>query len=138
MPLVRNLVSSPQSMDPLDRWEGCWAPYDKDTYATVLSFLAPEDVVLDFGAGDLHLARRLARVAQRMIAWEQNPSLLARAHPEARALPNLQVICTDARHEAVPEGVTAAALLMRHCTHFALSVQKLQATGCRRPITNAS
>jgi hypothetical protein len=30
-----------------------------------------------------------------------------------------------------------AVLLMRHCTHYALYVEKLRAAGCRRLITNA-
>jgi rubredoxin len=33
--------------------------------------------------------------------------------------------------------VTVAVLLMRHCTHYALYVEKLRAAGCRRLITNA-
>ncbi len=33
--------------------------------------------------------------------------------------------------------MTVAVLLMRHCTHYALYVEKLRAAGCRRLITNA-
>lgn len=137
MTLVDDPNLSVQSGDPLDPWEALWAPYDESSYAAVLSYLAPDDVVLEIGAGDLRLAQRLARVAQRVIAWERDPNLLARVDLKAGTLPNLQVNCTDARHEPVPAGVTVAVLLMRHCTHFALYVQKLRAAGCRRLITNA-
>jgi hypothetical protein len=49
----------------------------------------------------------------------------------------LIVVCTDARSEPVLPGVTVAVLLMRHCTHYALYVEKLRAAGCQRLITNA-
>jgi hypothetical protein len=49
----------------------------------------------------------------------------------------LIAVCTDARIEPVPPGVTVAVLLMRHCTHYALYVEKLRAAGCRRLVTNA-
>jgi hypothetical protein len=49
----------------------------------------------------------------------------------------LIVVCTDARTAPVPPGVTVAVLLMRHCTHYALYVEKLRATGCQRLVTNA-
>jgi hypothetical protein len=49
----------------------------------------------------------------------------------------LIVVCTDARTAPVPPGVTVAVLLMRHCTHYALYVEKLRAAGCRRLVTNA-
>ena len=42
-------------------WEAQWAPYDDDTYARALDFVPPGAVVLDIGAGDLRLARRLAK-----------------------------------------------------------------------------
>ena len=64
-----------------------------------------------------------------------NPHLLAAAF---RPLPaNLVAVVADARTEPVPAGVTVAVLLMRHCTHYALYVEKLRAAGCRRLITNA-
>ena len=36
-----------------------------------------------------------------------------------------------------PDDVTVAVLLMRHCTHFQLYVEKLKVIGCSRLITNA-
>lgn len=117
----------------LDPWEAQWAPYDDATYAAVLAAIEPSDVVLDIGAGDLRLARQMARVARRVIAWEVQPHLLKRDD----LTPNVIVRCTDARMETVPPGVTVAVLLMRHCTHYALYVAKLRAAGCRRLITNA-
>ena len=121
--------------EPLDTWEARWSPYDETTYATVLTAVGPQDVVLDIGAGDLRLARRLAGVARHVIAWELQPDLLARA---PRLLPdNLTPVVTDARAEPVPAGVTVAVLLMRHCQHYALYVSKLRAAGCQRLLTNA-
>ena len=122
-------------IEPLDTWEARWAPYDDATYAAVLTVVGPQDVVLDIGAGDLRLARRLASVVRQVIAWELQPDLLARA---PRPLPaNLTPVVADARTEPVPAGVTVAVLLMRHCQHYALYVRKLRAAGCHRLITNA-
>lgn len=121
--------------DTLDRWEGAWAPYDEASYAAVLAAIGPDDVVLDIGAGDLRLARRLAGIARRVVAWEINPKLLAGAFGEAED--NLTVACCDARSQPVPRGVSVAVLLMRHCTHYGLYVAKLRAADCRRLITNA-
>ena len=120
---------------PLDPWEQMWAPYDEATYATVLAAIGPDDVVLELGAGDLRLARRLALAARRVIAWELHRHLLDQApcpHP-----PNLTVHCTDARRQPIPAGITTAVLLMRHCQHFGLYVARLRAAGCQRLITNA-
>jgi hypothetical protein len=129
-------------MNRLDPWEARWAPYDEATYATVLAAVEPSDVVLDIGAGDLRLARRMTQVAQRVIAWEIQPELVAAAEGATRdtgheTAHRLTVVCTDARTEPVPPGVTVAVLLMRHCAHFALYVAKLRAAGCRRLLTNA-
>ncbi len=60
-------MSMPQSLVPgtlrdLDPWEARWAPYDEATYAAVLAAIRPDDVVLDIGAGDLRLARRMAQI----------------------------------------------------------------------------
>ena len=49
--------------DPLDPWERMWAPYDEATYAAVLAAVGPDDILLEIGAGDLRLARRLAIVS---------------------------------------------------------------------------
>ena len=60
-------------------WEQMWAPYDEPTYQMVLDLIAPSDVVLDIGAGDLRLAYRLARQAQWVFALEINSSLASLA-----------------------------------------------------------
>lgn len=126
----------------LDPWEARWAPYGEADYAAVLAAIRPDDVALDIGAGDLRLAQRMAQIARQVIAWEVQPELLAAVEAVKRetwsetALP-LTVVCTDARSEPVPPGVTVAVLLMRHCTHYALYVEKLRAARCQRLITNA-
>jgi hypothetical protein len=103
----------------------------------VLAAVGPEDVVLEIGAGDLRLARRLAGVARQVIAWELQPELLVQARAVGPLPPNLTAVEADARAEPLPPGVTAAVLLMRHCTHYALYVARLRAGGCPRLITNA-
>lgn len=122
---------------PLDAWEALWAPYDEATYAAVLAAIEPADIVLEIGAGDLRLARRLAGIARRVIAWEIQPELVTRGLAAGRLPPNLSAVTTDARVEPAPDDVTVAVLLMRHCTHYAAYVAKLRAVGCRRLITNA-
>ncbi|MBI1879317.1 MAG: rRNA adenine methyltransferase [Chloroflexi bacterium] len=118
----------------LDDWEARWAPYDEPTYQTALSFVQPGDVVLDLGAGDLRLARRMANLARRVFALEMQPGLLANQD----SLPNnLTVLCADARCIPWPTGITLGVLLMRHCTHVSLYVARLRAAGCQRLITNA-
>lgn len=125
----------------LDPWEARWAPYDEATYGAALAHIQPDDVVLDIGAGDLRLAQRMAARARQVIAWEIQPELLAAwsAQRETRSATdyNLTVVCTDARSEPIPPGITVAVLLMRHCTHYALYVERLRAAGCRRLLTNA-
>jgi hypothetical protein len=139
-------------MNGLDSWEARWAPYSEADYAAVLAAIRPDDVVLEIGAGDLRLARRMTQIARQVIAWEMQPELLAAAEDVKREhwlagsedrrawidpVPALAVVCTDARSESVPPGVTVAVLLMRHCTHYALYVEKLRAAGCQRLVTNA-
>lgn len=121
-------------MNELDSWEAHWAPYDEATYQSVLSSIRPDDVVLDIGAGDLRLARRMALTARRVFAVERQPALLA----NQESLPyNLAVLCADARFIPWPAGITLGVLLMRHCTHVGLYAARLRAVGCRRLITNA-
>jgi len=123
-----------QSAAAID-WEAMWAPYDEETYATVLETISADDVVLDIGAGDLCLTRRIAERARSVVALERNPNVAARISDD---LPdNCEFVLADARTALFPEGTTTAVLLMRHCAHFALYVAKLQAIGCRRLITNA-
>ena len=126
-----------QSMySKLDCWEQLWAPYDEPTYKNVLAVIRPEDTVLEIGAGDLRLAIRVAAIARQVYAIEIQAAVLAQATTEV--LPdNLVVIPGDARSLQYPPGITAAVLLMRHCTHFELYLRKLEAVGCCRLITNA-
>lgn len=126
-------------MKPLERWEALWAPYDEPTYQLVLDYVRPDDVVLDIGAGDLRLTKRVAAIARRVYAIERDPAVLARSDRGSWPA-NLIVICADALATAFPSDVTTAVLLMRHCTreHFAAYVQRLSALRrCRRLITNA-
>lgn len=119
---------------PLDEWEARWASYDELTYQTVLSYIQPDDVVLDIGAGDLRLTRRIAVTARHVYAIEMQPDLLANQGP----LPdNLTVLCGDARSIPWPTNITLGVLLMRHCTHVGLYITRLRSVGCRRLITNA-
>ncbi len=122
------------SLPPLSDWEAAWAPYDEDTYTAVLAAIQPDDVVLDIGAGDLRLARRIAAVAGRVVAIEQQPDLTGGPCP-----PNLTILHGDARALPFPPDVSVAVLLMRHCTHLALYLDRLTAVGsrCRTLITNA-
>lgn len=123
----------------LQDWEGWFSPYDESIYETVLSYLTPEDVVLEIGAGDLRLSLRIAKRARAVYAVEVNPLLVASAlRIIGLQLPrNLQVTCANALDIALPPGLTAAVLLMRHCRHFGVYFDRLQAAGCQRLITNA-
>lgn len=120
----------------LELWEARWAPYDEPTYRAALSYVQPDDIVLDIGAGDLRLARRMAQIATRVFAIERQPTMLSNALNPLRAA-NLAVICADARQIPWPQGVTLGVLLMRHCTHFEFYAKRLRAIGCRRLVTNA-
>ena len=125
-------------MKPLERWEALWAPYDEPTYQLVLDYIRPYDVVLDIGAGDLRLTKRVAALARRVYAIERDPEILAQSDRQWPA--NLIVICADALTMSFPSDVTTAILLMRHCTreHFAMYVQRLSALPhCCQLITNA-
>jgi SAM-dependent methyltransferase len=119
-------------------WEFMWAPYERGVYEAVLSETRSDDVVLEIGAGDLRLARLLAKKALGVYAIEIRPELLREDIRENGRLPsNLWAICADARLIPFPTGVTLAVLLMRHCTHFQLYAGKLRSIGCRRLVTNA-
>lgn len=120
-------------------WETIWAPYDEPTYGWVLEQISSEDVVLDIGAGDLRLARRMAGKCRKVYAVEIQQNLLKKATLAAGGgnLPNLLVLRADARQMRFPADVTVGVLLMRHCTHFRLYAQKLREAGAQRLITNA-
>ncbi len=120
-------------------WEGWFSPYDEETYSTVLSHIAPDDVVLEIGAGDLRLALRMAERARKVYAVEVNPLVVGPALKIIGLhLPrNLYVVCANALDFPIPPGVTVAVLLMRHCQHFGQYFDRLQATGCQRLLTNA-
>jgi hypothetical protein len=114
-------------------WERMWAPYDEESYQHVLRLIPPGAAVLEIGAGDLRLARRIAGRARIVYAIEiQAPLLAGIPVPD-----NLRVLVGDARSLPFPGSLDVAVLLMRHCTHFALYREKLAAVGCRRLITNA-
>ncbi len=120
-------------------WESLWAPYDENTYQSVLSQIQRDDVVLDIGAGDLRLAIRMATIARKVYAIEKQKKLLSKAKTDSpKHIPkNLIVIEADARLFPFPTGVTSAVLLMRHCQYFGLYTKKLLVTGCQKLITNA-
>lgn len=117
---------------PDEWWESRWSAYDEETYAQAVALVPAESVVLDIGAGDLRLARRLAGKARAVYAIERRPELIDGDLPD-----NVLVLCGDARALPFPPGIDVAVLLMRHCTHFALYRRKLEAVGCRWLVTNA-
>jgi hypothetical protein len=77
----------------------------------------------------------MAAKARQVYAWEIQVEMLAE---NCVNLPsNLAVYGTDACFEPVPNNVTVAVLLMRHCQHFMIYAKKLRAAGCQRLLTNA-
>lgn len=115
-----------------------YAPYDQQTYRAVLDQLGPEDVIIDIGAGDLRLARQMARIARKVYAVEINPLVMDQAEAFSEALPeNLAPLSADARILDFPSDISTGVLLMRHCTCFRLYAEKLQKVGAARLITNA-
>ena len=119
-------------------WEAMYAPYDQGTYQAVLDRLRPGDVILDIGAGDLRLARQMARIAWKVYAVEINSQVLHQARTLSEPLPaNMIPICADARVLDFPSDITTGVLLMRHCTCFRLYADRLQKAGARRLITNS-
>lgn len=127
----------PDSSLTAQDWESWWAPYDDATYQQALSWLRPTDVVVDIGAGDLRLARRMANLCRKVYAIEWQEALIQKARQEAPLPENLIVRVDDARAWPFPNDVTVGVLLMRHCRHTGLYMQKLQALGARGLITNA-
>lgn len=119
-------------------WEHLWAPYDPPTYQAVLQQIQPNDIVLDIGAGDLRLARQMAKIARKIYCMEINPEVLAQGLKKNKPLPdNLITLCGDAKTMGFPPEVTVGVLLMRHCAHFTTYANKLKEIGSRRLITNA-
>lgn len=120
-------------------WAQAWAPYDESTYRAVLDAVGPEDVVLDIGAGDLRLARRLAARVRRVYAVEMQSAVLRRGLAQGPLPANLQVVRADARVWPFPAEVTVGVLLMRHCPRADLAryMRKLRRVGARRLLTNA-
>jgi methyltransferase family protein len=121
-------------------WEALHAPYDQPTYQAVLDQLEPDDVVMDIGAGDLRLARQMAKIVRRVYAVEINASVLDQADSAYARDPlpsNLIASCADARALDFPSDVTTGVLMMRHCTCFRLYADKLRNAGATRLITNA-
>ena len=128
------LIANPTTID----WELCWAPYDLPTYQLVLDQLAPGEIVLEIGAGDLRLAKGMAKVAHKVYAVEINRFVLDQGLVSRSPLPaNLTPILADALAIDFPHDVTCGVLLMRHCTHFQRYAEKLRDVGCKRLITNA-
>ncbi|MGA9350641.1 MAG: rRNA adenine N-6-methyltransferase family protein [Anaerolineae bacterium] len=123
----------------LTDWEGWFNPYDEETYDLVLQNIDEHDTVIEIGAGDLRLALQLSERARRVYAVEVNPLLISAAlQAIGFDLPrNLLAICANALDIAFPNDITVAVLLMRHCQHFRLYVDKLRAAGCQRLLTNA-
>lgn len=114
------------------------APYDQPTYQAVLDFLEPADAVMDIGAGDLRLARQMARIVRKVYAVEINAEVLDQAYASSDPLPgSLIPICADARFFDFPTDVTVGVLLMRHCARFRLYFDKLREAGAHRLVTNA-
>jgi predicted RNA methylase len=131
-----DLAASPATAATSGDWERMWAPYDETIYGQVLAWLDPDDVVLDIGAGDLRLARRMADRVNHVYAIELNRGLGAMA-PSARNAGNLTLIWADAYQVPFSSNITVAVLLMRHCQGFSQLLSKLRYVGCRRLITNA-
>jgi hypothetical protein len=120
-------------------WGKIWSPYSEKYYIEVLSELSPEDVVLDIGAGDLRLTRRIAEKCKFVYALEINPDIIKLGIESCgQPIPdNLIILNLDARYFSFPEDVTSAVLLMRHCTDVKLYIKKLMEVGASRLITNA-
>jgi hypothetical protein len=121
-----------------DYWEKMWSPYPEETYREVLENVHPWDTVLEIGAGDLRLARRIAGKCARVYAIEIQRTLVKEAIGSLYPMPpNLVIIDGDACKLPFLPNITLAVLLMRHCTKFRHYAEKLRGIGCSRLITNA-
>lgn len=119
-------------------WSALWAPYDEPTYQAALAYLRPGETLIDIGAGDLRFARRAAAKGCHVYAVEWQVEIIRRGVVGGEPLPpNLTIILADAQKLPFPTTVETGVLLMRHCEHYALYVEKLRAVGCKHLITNA-
>lgn len=120
-------------------WEAMWAPYDEATYRSVLGHIRTQDIVLDIGAGDLRLARRMVEKCCKVYAIEIQEELLnfSSLVADDRSSRELVILHGDARQVQFPREVTTGVLLMRHCSHFRHYADKLKEAGAQRLITNA-
>jgi hypothetical protein len=114
-------------------WELLWSPYDERTYQEVLAEIRHDDVVIDIGAGDFRLAKRIAAKAQTVYGVELQRDLF----PEEAISNNLIPVNEDARAWPFPAHTTIGILLMRHCRNFSLYAEKLKHAGADRLLTNA-
>ncbi len=64
------------SPDKSIEWEYLWASYDASTYKLVLDQLNSNEIIMDIGAGDLRLARKMATLTRKVYALEINRSIL--------------------------------------------------------------
>jgi 16S rRNA A1518/A1519 N6-dimethyltransferase RsmA/KsgA/DIM1 with predicted DNA glycosylase/AP lyase activity len=112
-------------------WERQWAPHDEPTYWMVLEYARPHDVILEIGAGDFRLSRRLAAKSRFVYGLEISPILVTFAKAEPK-IDNLRIILGDAYNHPLPKDITLAVLMMRHCQGFGLLADKLVSTGCTR------
>ncbi|HEY62019.1 MAG TPA: rRNA adenine methyltransferase [Anaerolineae bacterium] len=128
-------------------WEKVWAPYPQDVYQAVLKEIEPSDIVLEIGAGDLRLARQIARVAQKVYAIEMQGGLVldsvrkwhknAQTSSALELINNIEIIIGDACSIPFPTDITVGVLLMRYCQHIQHYEEKLMKAGCSRLITNS-
>jgi hypothetical protein len=125
--------SSGVGYNDLVDWERIWCPYDERTYQEVLAAIRPVDVVVDIGAGDFCLTKRMAEKAERVYGIEIQSSLI----PKEASRENLFLVQGDAQTWPFPADVTIGVLLMRHCRHFTLYAEKLRHAGADRLVTNA-
>lgn len=120
-------------------WEPYYHPSSEELIEKILNSISPSDIVLDIGAGDLSLSKKIAQKAKEVFAIEVNPLLVSKGLAEIgfKIPRNFFVICANALDFPFPRGVTVAILMMRHCQHFLRYFSKLEEIDCRFLITNA-
>ena len=91
------------SPDKSIEWEYLWASYDASTYKLVLDQLNSNEIIMDIGAGDLRLARKMATLTRKVYALEINRSILDEGLASSAPLPgNLIPICSTPGHSTSP------------------------------------